>query len=108
VRTLLQCRADVNATDILRNTPLHVFVSNWSTYDETILEYLCNNGAHLDRVNASRETAIDLAGNRTIIQFLKSKMKLSLKCLCARLIQNNNVSFHGKIATSLAKFVEEH
>lgn len=108
VRLLLQCGAAINATDALGNTPLHVFVSNWAINDETILELLCDSGAHLDRVNASRETAINIATNLTIIQLLKSKMKLSLKCLCARLIQNNNILYHGKITASLIRFVEEH
>jgi len=107
-RTLIQCGADVNATDIIRNTPLHVYVSSWIACDETILKILCDNGAHLDCVNTLRETAIDVALNVNTMQLLKSKMKLSLKCLCARLIQNNNVSFHGKIPISLVKFVEEH
>jgi hypothetical protein len=98
----------MNATDAIRNTPMHVFVSNWMTCDETILKFLCDNGAHLDCVNALRETAIDVASNIVTMQLLKSKMKLSLKCLCARLIQTNNVSFHGKISISLVRFVEEH
>jgi hypothetical protein len=98
----------VNATDAIRNTPLHVYVSNWIICDEIILKILCDNGAHVDCVNALRETAIDVASNLNNMQLLKSKMKLSLKCLCARLIQNNNVSFHGNIPISLVKFVEEH
>lgn len=98
----------MNATDAIGNTPLHVFVSSWITCDETILKLLCDNGAHLDCVNALRETAIDVASNVNTMQLLKSKMKLSLKCLCARLIQNNNVLFYGKISSSLVRFVEQH
>jgi Fem-1 family protein b len=105
---LLQCGADVNAIDAIRNTPLHVFVSNESICDESILKLLCDAGAHLDCVNALRETPIDLASNPTTKQLLKSRMQLSLKCLCARLIQKNNVQFYGKISTLLTNFVEKH
>jgi ankyrin repeat protein len=105
---LVQCGADVNATDAIRNTPLHVLVSSWSICNEDILQFLCDNGAHLDCVNVLRETAIDAALNVNTMQLLKSKMKLCLKCLCARIIQNNNVPFHGKISISLVKFVEQH
>ncbi len=108
VRTLIQCGANVNATDAIRNTPLHIFVSSWITCDESILNFLCDHGAHLDCVNALRESAIDIASNVNTILLLKSKMKLSLKCLCARLIQENKILFHGKIAKSLVRFVEEH
>jgi hypothetical protein len=78
------------------------------TCHENILNFLCEHGAHLDCVNALRESAIDITYNVSTIQLLKSKMKLSLKCLCARLIQKSKISFHGRIAKSLARFVEEH
>lgn len=107
-RMLVQCGADINATDSIRSTPLHILVSNWITCDEILLKFLCDNGAHLDCVNTLRETAMDLISNGNTMQLLKSKMKLSLKCICARLIQNSNVSYHGKIPISLTKFVEEH
>jgi hypothetical protein len=98
----------VNAIDAVRNTPLHVFASNKSTCDESILTLLCDAGAHFDYVNVLRETPIDVASNSNIKQLLKSKMKLSLKCLCARLIQKKNVPFQEKIAVSLVNFVEKH
>ena len=108
IRMLIQCGADVNATNFIRNTPLHVFVTNWSSCDESVIDLLCKHGAHLDTVNLLRETAIDLASPVNTVQLLKSKMQLSLKCLCARLIQTNNVSFHKKLSKSLVQFVEHH
>ncbi|CAF2535841.1 unnamed protein product [Rotaria sp. Silwood2] len=108
-RTLLQCGADVNEPDAMRNTPLHIFLSNSITCDETIIKLLCDAGAHLDYVNIRRETAIDVAPDVVAIrQLLKSKMKSSLKCLCARLIQHNNVPFRRNIPILLVRFVEEH
>ncbi len=108
VRTLLQCGADVNAIDTTRNTPLHVLASNSSICDETIFQILCNAGAHLDYTNALGETPIDIALNSNTNQLLKTKSKISLKCLCARLIRKNDIPFHEKIATTLINFVERH
>ncbi|CAF4387078.1 unnamed protein product [Rotaria sp. Silwood2] len=107
-RILLQCGASVNAFDIIKNTPLHVIASSKSSYDESILKLLCDAGAHLDFVNAFGETPIDLATRPDIKQLLKSRMKLSLKCLCAQLIRKKNVQFHDQIAVSLINFVEKH
>jgi hypothetical protein len=73
-----------------------------------IVQLLCDADAHLDCVNALGETPIDVASNSYVKQFLKARAKFSLKCLCAKLIQKNNISFHGKIAASLVKFVEKH
>jgi Fem-1 family protein b len=107
-RLLLQCGVDVNAIDAVRNTPLHIFAGNRSTEGESMLTLLCDAGAHLDYVNALGEMPIDVASDSTVKQLLKSRMKLSLKCLCARFIQKNSVPFHDRIATSLVSFVEKH
>jgi ankyrin repeat protein len=108
VRTLIQCGADVNACNTLRNTPIHIFVSNSSDGNEAILQLLCEAHAHLDYANVLREIPMDLALNLNIKRLLKTRMRLSLKCLCARLIQMNDIPFHGKIVNSLVTFVERH
>lgn len=107
-RLLLQCGADIDTTTFEQNTPLHILVSNSDTYDESILQLLFDTNAHLDYANESGKTPIDVAINSNIKQLLKARMTLSLKCLCARLIHKNNVSFYGKIGKSLATFVERH
>ncbi|CAF0926651.1 unnamed protein product [Rotaria sp. Silwood1] len=108
VHLLIQCGADVNARDAVQNTPLHIFVSQSTIVDNTIIQYLFDAGSHADYVNALRETPIDIATNSNIKQFIRTKTKLSLKCLCARLIQKNSILCHGKIANSLINFVEKH
>ncbi|CAF1378706.1 unnamed protein product [Adineta steineri] len=108
VRTLLKCGADVNAMNFVRDTPLHIFVRNSSDCDETIFQLLCDAGAHLDYMNALRKMPIDIVLNPNTKRLVKEKMKLNLKCLCARLIQKNAIPFHGKICTSLINFVEKH
>jgi hypothetical protein len=107
-RILLRCGAAVNAFDAVRNTPLHVFASNKSACDESILNLLCDADAHLDCVNASGETPVDLAYNLNTKQLFRSRTKLSLKCLCARLIRKNSVPFRQTIVASLVSFVEKH
>lgn len=108
VRTLVQCGIDVNASNALRNTPIHVFASNSSDCDEAILQLLCDADVHLDYANALRETPMDLALNLNIKRLLKTRIRLSLKCLCARIIQKNDIPFHGKIGNSLVTFVARH
>ena len=105
---LLNCGADIDAMDAIRNTPLHVLVGNSSELDEALVNLLCDRGAHLDCVNAGGETALDIASSPRIAALLRARMKISLKCLCARLIRKSEVPFEGRIATSLEKFVRKH
>ena len=107
-RILLQCGADVNAKSTKRLTPLHVFVSESTHSDETILRLLCDAGAHLDYVNESGRTPLDITRNTHVKLFLQTKMTINLKCICARQVQRANIPFHGKISNSLATFVERH
>lgn len=107
-RMLLQCGAAVNAFDSTRNTPLHIIVSNKRPCDESFVNLLCESGAHVDYSNTVGKTPADLATTSSTRQVLTSKMNMSLKCLCARLIRKRNVPFAGKLGTSLAIFVEKH
>ena len=107
-RLLLNCGADIDASDARRNTPLHVLVGNSSEPDEALVNLLCDRGAHLDCVNVLSGTALEIASSWKIKVLLKARMQISLKCQCARLIQKSEVPFEGRIATSLEKFVEQH
>ena len=105
---LLNCGADIDAMDAIRNTPLHVLVGNSSEPDEALFRLLYDCGAHLDCVNALGETALDIATSLKIKALLRARMQISLKCLCARLIRQSEVPFEGRIPASLEKFVEQH
>ncbi len=107
-RILLQWGAAVNAFDTVRNTPLHILVSNKLACEESILNLLYDTGAHLDYANALGKTPLDLATASNVNQWIKSKMNLNLKCLCARLIRKKNVPFQDEIAVSLVDFVKKH
>ena len=107
-RLLLNCGADIVAMDAIRNTPLHILVGNSSEPDEALFNLLCDQHAHLDCVNALGETALQIARSPKIKALLKARTRISLKCLCARVIQKNGVPFKGRISTSLAEFVDQH
>ena len=104
-RLLLQCDADVNANYFERFTPLHTFISSAIDCNEAILNLLCDAGAHLDYGSRSGETPIDVAVNIRMKQLLMGRMTLSLKCLCARLIQKAKLPFEERISPLLATFV---
>lgn len=108
VRILLQCGFDLHATDISGNTPLHLFASSTSPCNEIIVELLCDAGAHLDSANILGQTAVDVALNDRTKKLLKSKMKINLKCLCARLIRKTNLPFRDQLSLSLVNFVQIH
>ena len=79
VRLLLQGGADINAFDVERTTPLHVFVANSNSCNETILQILVDAGAHLDYVDGSGETAIDAAFHANIKQLLKARNEVKFE-----------------------------
>ena len=94
--------------DAIGNTPLHILASSSTNYNETILQLLCDAGAHLDYTIALTETPIDIAFNSHIKRLLQEKKEINLKCLCAQLIRKCDIPFHGKINISLVNFVERH
>lgn len=108
VRTLLYCGADVNAINSLWDTPLHVFATNTHGFKALILDFLFLAKADFYSVNVLNEMPIHLVIDSTVKQLFKSKMKINLKCLCARTIRMNHISYHGMIPQSLVTFLERH
>ena len=110
-QTLVACGADINARDSHHNTPLHIIAkSNISDFEiqREIIKCLIENGAHLDVRNTDDETAVDVSSSSIAEDFIKAHMKLSLKCLTARVIVNNGIEYEGTIPVSLYDFVELH
>ena len=92
----------------IRNTPLHTLAANRGRVNDALVILLVNRGAHLDYVNALGETPADISMSLLVQMFLEAKMTVNLKCLCARLIQQNEIPFRGRIFPSLERFVEKH
>ena len=107
-RLLIDCHTDINALDIDGNTPLHILVRNISSMNVLkMIDFLCDSGAHLDYVNEKRQTPLEsVAAYRSkTIERLKAKASVfRLKCLCAQIIQRQQLSYQNILSTSLVNF----
>ena len=92
----------------VRDTPLHTLLAHSNRDDISIIQRLCDAGTHLDCVNTLGETPIDITSNTREKEVLKGYLKLRLKCQCARLIQQCDIPYVGKLTASLIRFVELH
>lgn len=118
IQLLFQFGADPNAVDEKGNAPLHVLASNHNGNGQVIASaarLLLKNGAHLDHVNQERKTAAQIWKEKNMLQHLPEWLcdpgKIpKLKCLSARVIRSNNVSYKDwpKFPPSLYPFVEFH
>ena len=123
VRLLLQLGADPNAGDKEGNSPLHSLVQlNRELIDPTA-RLLLENGAHLDRVNKSGKTAVDLwlekhgnvgEGDQQGAVGFKNKLPdwciegvPRLLCLSSRIIRAHGIPFRTAPVT-LHSFIEMH
>lgn len=105
---LLDCGADPNTINKLKNAPLHLACTR-PNYDKRIVDLLLQHGAHLDQSNFN--------GNQPLKQLLSIKeskiepMKyISLKCLAARKLHQicSQKEFKNSEAAFLQDFVNIH
>ena len=101
---LLECGADPNTSNKLKNAPLHLACTR-PNYDKRIVDLLLDNGAHLDQSNFN--------GNQPLKQLLsikESKIEplkyISLKCLAARKL-HQIYSSHKEFKHSEAGFLQD-
>ncbi|CAF3068617.1 unnamed protein product [Rotaria sp. Silwood2] len=116
VQLLLSCRVSINAIDCNHYTPLHDLVSNkfkkltneqWNDI-KIIFELLIDGGAHLDAI-AQGKTPEDCTEHELFKSLFRIyPVQLSLKCLCARIIQKNKLTYSDCIPESLHPFIELH
>ena len=113
VSTLLQCGADPNCLDKDGNTPLHVIVrydqpmSDFNNLHDTIAA-LMKYGAHVDRVNNQRQTAIEVSTTSVADVIIFSRRQLSLQCIAARAVKKYSIDYENKIPCYLKEFVDMH
>ena len=116
VQLLLSCRVPINAIDCHHYTPLHDLAMNKfenSTNEEldnikAIFKLLINAGAHLD-ANAQGKTPEDCVEHEKLKSlFRRYPIQLSLKCLCARMIQKKKLNYIDCIPKHLHAFIKIH
>ena len=106
---LLNCGANPNTINKLKNAPLHLACTR-PNYDKRIVDLLLDSGAHLDQSNFN--------GNQPLKQLLsikESKIKplkyITLRCLAARKlhqIYSTQKEFKSSDASFLEDFVNIH
>jgi hypothetical protein len=91
---------------------LHILIKNGENSSNLYksIDLLYNfGGAHLDFVNISNKTPIEMTNNIQIQNYLKEKKKIfNLKCLCAKFIKLKQISFKHYFNKSLCDFVYKH
>ena len=113
VRYLIQCGADVDAADANGNTPLHTImkynrpITDFLTL-HNVIAYLNEAEVHVDQVNKNGETAMDVTTTGVAEIILRTKQKMTLKCLAARSVRRNGVAYQGHIPVTLEQFVQLH
>ncbi|ESO89668.1 hypothetical protein LOTGIDRAFT_164973 [Lottia gigantea] len=110
---LIKCGSDVNALDFIGNSPLHVIVrytnpiSDFDTLHQIMLS-LIRGGAHIDIRNYERKTPMECTTTGVAEVIIRQHYKISLKCLAARSITDNNVNFQNMIPAILEDFIHLH
>ena len=115
---LLECAADVEATDADNNTALHLIVSTAVASQEselseqarqemeTMIDALLKAGSHADAVNREGVTATHDLSNWW--PEFRINNHVSLKCLCARAVRKYGLKYVGEVPTALYAFIEKH
>ncbi|MBN3279233.1 FEM1B protein, partial [Polyodon spathula] len=112
-KLLISCGAQVNAVDNEGNSPLHIIVqynrpiSDFLTLHAIIIS-LVEAGAHTDMTNKQKKTPLDKSTTGVSEILLKTQMKMSLKCLAARAVQQHEINYKNQIPKTLEEFVEFH
>jgi ankyrin repeat protein/tetratricopeptide (TPR) repeat protein len=111
VRILIDSGANVNALDINRNTPLHIACQHGSSTKNSIVKLLIERGAHLDLRNVDNEVPLYFItewNRREKCNDFRPLQHFTLKCLCARAMNQNAIVYEGTIPQSLHDFVSAH
>lgn len=118
-KLLLCCNARIEQVDKKCNTPLHTLIANESYSKlplerrldtvESIVKVCLQFGSHLDEVNSSGMTVLDLAESeemRALITKYQSNC-ISLKCLASRVIVDKGIEYQEAVPY-LIRYIQLH
>ena len=72
------------------------------------MQVLIDSDAHLDICNKDRKTTMDYAKREEDAMILRASFQLSLKCLTATYIRNNEIPYQNLIPSLLEEFLSLH
>lgn len=103
---LVECGSRVNCTNIQGSTPLHTAASH-ANFKQEVVELLLSNGAHVDMKNKngvrpSHSMVTNQACTISVTRYM------SLKCLCAQVINSNDLNYKGEVPEVLETFILAH
>lgn len=106
VGLLVECGANVNATNAVRNTPLHIAASP-SNFRQEIVDTLLTNGTHIDSRNLFNQNAADML--RVLPNCKVNALQYTtLRCLAAAVVSKSGIPYKGEVPAQLEEFIEFH
>ncbi|CAH1796087.1 unnamed protein product [Owenia fusiformis] len=108
VNILLEVGANIHATDIDNNTPLHIAAMNKPSKVE-VVKLLLNNGAHVDTCNNERQNPMQILRSASQAPLPISIVNyISLQCLAAQTIMQSKINYVGSVPKKMEDFLKMH
>ncbi|XP_055634048.1 protein fem-1 homolog CG6966-like [Toxorhynchites rutilus septentrionalis] len=105
-KLLLKCGANVNALNRRKSTPLHLASLECNQSGE-IIQTLVDHGAHIDLPNMDDHRPSKLLATNPLISTPLGR-HISLRCLSANAIIENNIPYQNQLPPTLERFVRMH
>lgn len=103
---LLECDFNVDSINNNGSTALHIACTR-SNFNSEVINHLLSFGAHIDRRNTS-----GIQPHKLLASISESNVNalkfISLKCLAARKIADQQIRYVGEIPMSLEEFIRIH
>ena len=115
IKLLVECGCQLDVTDSGLNTPLHTLVEGYNAalrdteeipQFEDVALYLVSKGAHIDARNAKGKII-----SKSLVKLfprISVAQHITLKCLAARAIKDNDIPYKGEVPTSLLPYIGIH